>query len=192
MVLRPLAVLAAALVVATVFLTAASRPRHVADAAVLAASPLLVLVPLVSADTLGVAPTAAGLWAWGRRQPLLAGALLGVAVAARTYPLLILLALVLLGLRTGRWAAVRRTLLGAAGGAGLVLLPFLVSNPGRSPARMPRGGAPTPVWARCGWCPAARPLAAQRRRDAPRRPRRRRLRAGTALALGATRPADGG
>ena len=50
---------AAALVVATVFLTAASRPRHVADAAVLAASPLLVLVPLVSADTLGVAPTAA-------------------------------------------------------------------------------------------------------------------------------------
>ena len=124
------AVLAAALVVATVFLTAASRPRHVADAAVLAASPLLVLVPLVSADTLGVALTAAGLWAWGRRQPLLAGALLGVAVAARTYPLLILLALVLLGLRTGRWAAVRRALLGAAGGAGLVLLPFLVSNPG--------------------------------------------------------------
>jgi hypothetical protein len=124
------AVLAAALVVVTVFFTAASRPRHVADAVVLAASPLLVLVPLVSADTLGVALVAAGLWAWGRRQPLLAGGLLGLAVVARTYPLLILLALVLLGLRTARWAAVRRTLAGAALGAGVVLLPFLVANPG--------------------------------------------------------------
>jgi uncharacterized membrane protein len=124
------AVLAAALLLLTVYLTAASRPRHVTDVALLAASPLLVLVPLVSADTVGVALVAAGLWAWGRRQPLLAGALLGLGVAARTYPLLVLLALVLLGLRTGRLRAVTRTLLGAAGGVAVVLLPFLVANPG--------------------------------------------------------------
>ena len=124
------ALLAAALLLLTVYLTAASRPRHVADAWLLAASPLLVLVPLVSADTVGIALVAAGLWSWGRRQPLLAGALLGLGVAARTYPLLVLLALVLLGVRTGRQHAVIRTLLGALAGVAAVLLPFLVAQPG--------------------------------------------------------------
>ena len=56
--------------------------------------------------------------------------LLGLAVAARTYPLLVLLALVLLGLRAGRLASVWRALGGAAAGIGIVLLPFLVANPG--------------------------------------------------------------
>jgi uncharacterized membrane protein len=94
-----------------------------------AASPLLVLVPLVSADIVGVTLVAAGLWAWASRRPVLAGVLLGLAVAARTYPLLVLLALVLLGLRAGRLAGVWRALGGAAAGIGIVLLPFLVSNP---------------------------------------------------------------
>lgn len=124
------AVLAAILVAATVYLTAASRPRHVTDAALVAASPLLVLVPLVSADIVGVTLVAAGLWAWASRRPVLAGVLLGLAVAARTYPLLVLLALVLLGLRAGRPASVWRALGGAAAGVGIVLLPFLLSNPG--------------------------------------------------------------
>jgi uncharacterized membrane protein len=58
-----------------------------------------------------------------------AGVLLGLAVAARTYPLLILLALVLLGLRSGRMRAVGRTLGAAAAAVAVVLLPFLLSNP---------------------------------------------------------------
>ena len=124
------AVLAAALVAATVYLTAATRPRHAGDAAIVAASPMLVIAPLVSAVVFGVALVAAGLWAWSRRQPLLAGALLGLAVTARTYPLLILLALVLLGVRSGRMPAVGRALAGAGAAVALVLLPFAVANPG--------------------------------------------------------------
>jgi uncharacterized membrane protein len=123
------AVLAAALVAATVYLTAATRPRHAADAVVVAASPLLVISPLVSADVFGVALVAAGLWAWSRRWPVLAGALLGLAATARTYPLLVLLALLLLGLRSGRLPVVGRALAGAGAAAAVVLLPFLVSNP---------------------------------------------------------------
>ncbi|MDF2145135.1 glycosyltransferase 87 family protein [Knoellia sp. p5-6-4] len=122
------AVLAAALVAATVYLTAAARPRHAADAAVVAASPLLVISPLVSADVFGVALVAAGLWAWSRRWPVLAGALLGLAATARTYPLLVLLALLLLGLRSGRLPVVGRALAGAGAAAAVVMLPFLVSN----------------------------------------------------------------
>jgi hypothetical protein len=127
------AVLAAVLVVAMVWLTAASRPRHVADAAGLALSPVLVLSGLISADVLGVALASAGIWAWARRRPALAGVFLGLAVTARTYPLLLLLALVLLAARTGRWAAVGRVLGAAAGTVGVVLLPFLVANPAAIP-----------------------------------------------------------
>ncbi len=124
------AVLAAVLVAATVYLTAATRPRHAGDAAIVAASPMLVIAPLVSADVFGVTLVAAGLWAWSRRQPLLAGTLLGLAVTARTYPLLILLALVLLGLRSGRLPAVGRALAGAGVAIVLVLFPFAVANRG--------------------------------------------------------------
>jgi len=124
------AVLAAALIAVTVFLTAAARPRHAGDAVAVAASPLLVIAPLVSSDVFGVALVSAGIWAWARRHPLLAGVLLGLAATARTYPLLVLLALLLLGLRSGRLRVVGRALLGAAAAVALVLVPFLVSNPG--------------------------------------------------------------
>jgi hypothetical protein len=124
------AVLATVLVLAMVWLTAASRPRHVADAAALALSPVLLLSGLVSADVLGVALAAAGIWAWAGRRPALAGVFLGLAVTARTYPVLLLVALVLLALRTGRWAAVGRAAGAAAATVAVVLLPFLVANPG--------------------------------------------------------------
>jgi hypothetical protein len=123
------ALLVAALVVATVHLTAATRPHHAADAAHVALSPVLLLAAMVSSDVFGVALASAGLWAWSRRRPVVAGALIGFAVVARTYPLLVLLALVLLGVRSGRLAAVGRTLLAAAVAVAGVLLPFLVGHP---------------------------------------------------------------
>ncbi|WP_457254474.1 glycosyltransferase 87 family protein [Pedococcus sp. P5_B7] len=124
------ALLGTALAIAVVYLTAASRPLHVTDAAQVAFSPVLLLTAMLSPDLFGVALASAGIWAWSRRRPVAAGVLLGLGVTARTYPLLILLALVLLGLRSGRLEAVRRTLGAAAGAVAVVLLPFLVgSNP---------------------------------------------------------------
>ncbi|TPG17081.1 glycosyltransferase 87 family protein [Pedococcus bigeumensis] len=124
------ALVATALAVAIVYLTAASLPLHSTNAAQFALSPVLLLTAMLSPDIFGVALVSAGIWAWSRRRPALAGALLGLAVTARTYPLLILLALVVLGLRTGRLGAVGRTLAAAAGAVAVVLLPFLVANPG--------------------------------------------------------------
>jgi hypothetical protein len=124
------ALLGTALAVAIVYLTAASRPLHSTNAAQFALSPVLLLTAMLSPDLFGVALASAGIWAWSRRRPALAGVLLGLAVTARTYPVLILLALVVLGLRAGRLDAVGRTLGAAAGAVGVVLLPFLVANPG--------------------------------------------------------------
>jgi uncharacterized membrane protein len=45
------------------------------------------------------------MWAWARRRPVLAGALLGLGVAAKLYPVLVLGALFLLCLRAGRLGA---------------------------------------------------------------------------------------
>jgi uncharacterized membrane protein len=121
------ALLGTVLAVAVVYLTAASRPLHATNAAQIAFSPVLVLTAKQSPDLFGVALASAGIWAWSRRRPVAAGVLLGLGVAARTYPLLILLALVLLGLRSGRLGAVRRTLGAAAAAVAVVLLPFLLS-----------------------------------------------------------------
>jgi Glycosyltransferase family 87 len=123
------AVVATVLVLTMVWLTADSRPRHAGDAAILALSPLLILVPLVSADVVGVALATAAIWAWARERPILAGVLLGLAVTARTYPLLIVLALVLLGLRTGRLAGVGRAVAAGAATVAVVCFPFLIANP---------------------------------------------------------------
>ncbi|GEM_PF-241955 len=107
------AVLAMVLLMATAWLSAASRPRTAGIAAAVALSPLVITTVMVGPDIVGVALLAAGMWAWARRRPVLAGALLGAAVMARTYPLLVLVALVLLAVRSGRPDRLRG-LLGAA------------------------------------------------------------------------------
>lgn len=122
------AVVATVCALGTVWLTAASRPRHPALAAQVALSPVLLLAAMVSVDLFGVVLVSAGIWLWARRRPVAAGVLLGLAVTARTYPLLVLLALLLLGVRTGRFGAVRRVLLGAVVAVAVVLLPFLVGG----------------------------------------------------------------
>nr|WP_276611059.1 glycosyltransferase 87 family protein [Kineococcus siccus] len=102
------ALLLAALVVVAAAVVAAGRRRSF-DVLLVAVSPLLAITGLVSLDLAGVALATAGLACWARRRPVAAGVLLGLAVAARTYPVLLLLALVLLGLRAGRLRAVART-----------------------------------------------------------------------------------
>lgn len=98
-------VFAAWAVICVLALTAGSlavvalRPRRPWQAAQLAASPVLITLALLSTDVLGVALTVLALWAWGRRRGWLAGALLGLALLVRPFPLLVLAAIVILSLR---------------------------------------------------------------------------------------------
>ena len=78
------------------------------DAAMIGLSPLLLVHAFTNWDLLAVALTTLGMLAWARRRPVLAGVLLGLGIAAKFYPLLLLGALLLLCLRAGRvraWAA---------------------------------------------------------------------------------------
>ena len=120
--------LLAALTVVVAVRVSAGRRRGW-DALLVAASPVLLLSALVSFDLVGVALAAAGAAAWARRRPVAAGLLLGLAVAARTYPALLLLAIVLLAVRTGRWRATATTLAAAAAAWLAVDLPFALARP---------------------------------------------------------------
>ena len=122
------AVLVTVIVMALVAVTAASVPRAPWRAAHVALSPVLVLAGLVSVDLLGVLLASAALWAWGRSKLVLAGVVMGLAISARSYPLVLLVAIGLLAVRSGRvraWAVMAGTALAAWF---LVSLPWLVLN----------------------------------------------------------------
>ncbi|HSP60287.1 MAG TPA: glycosyltransferase 87 family protein [Ornithinimicrobium sp.] len=121
--------LALLLLTAGVVAAVALCPRDPWRAAHLALSPVLVTLALVSVDLLGVSLTLLALWAWQRRHPWLAGALLGWAVLVRPFPLLVLLALVLVARRDGRPLRGAQAVVGAALSALLVLVPLLAVQP---------------------------------------------------------------
>lgn len=98
-----------ALAVATVATILALRRRRPWDAAMFALSPALFVSATVNWDMLAVALCAFFLYFWAKRRPVLAGLMLGLATAAKFYPLLLLGALFLLSLRANRWRALIQT-----------------------------------------------------------------------------------
>src|SRR5207244_2512875 len=65
----------------------------------------------------------------GRKQPAVAGVLLGLAISARTYPVLLVVVLGLLALRAGRLREWWTTLGWAVVTAAVVVVPWLLANP---------------------------------------------------------------
>jgi uncharacterized membrane protein len=78
------------------------------DAAMIGLSPVLLVHAFTNWDLLAVALATLGMLAWARSRPVLAGVLLGLGIAAKFYPVLLLGVLFVLCLRAGRlraWAA---------------------------------------------------------------------------------------
>ncbi|MEU6644946.1 glycosyltransferase 87 family protein [Saccharomonospora sp. NPDC046836] len=110
----------------TVWAVARISRRRPWDAVLVAISPLVIVHAFTNFDTLAVALATAGLLAWSRRQPALAGLLLGLGAAAKMYPLLLLGPLLVLCLRAGKLRA-WTTAAGTAAGTWLAVnLPFLL------------------------------------------------------------------
>jgi len=114
---------------ATVWATAGLSGRRIWDAALVAASPVVIFQIFTNFDALATALAMGGLLAWARRKPMLAGVLIGLGAAAKLYPLLFFGPMLLLGLRTGRVGALARTAGTAATTWLLVNLPVLVLFP---------------------------------------------------------------
>lgn len=114
---------------ATVWSTAGLAGRRIWDAALVAASPLVIFQIFTNFDALAVAFAGCGLLAWARRRPVAAGVLLGLGTAAKLYPVLLLYPLLVLGLRTGRLREVKRTVVATVLSWLAVNLPVLVYAP---------------------------------------------------------------
>ncbi|MGY1602017.1 glycosyltransferase family 87 protein [Geodermatophilus sp. SYSU D00815] len=99
------------------------------DAAMVGLSPLLFVHAFTNWDLLAVALATLGMWAWARSRPVLAGLLIGLGVAAKLYPVLLLAVLFLLCLRAGALRTWLRAAV-AAGAAWLVVnLPIALLAP---------------------------------------------------------------
>ncbi|HEX5143800.1 MAG TPA: glycosyltransferase family 87 protein, partial [Mycobacterium sp.] len=105
----------------TVWAAASLSGRRIWDAALVAASPILIFQSFTNFDALATAFATGALLAWARRRPVLAGVLIGLGVAAKLYPLLLLVPLLVLGVRTGRLADFWRT-------AGMAVLTWFAVN----------------------------------------------------------------
>jgi uncharacterized membrane protein len=114
---------------ATVWATAQLSGRRIWDAALVAGSPLLIFQIFTNFDALATACAAGAMLAWARRRPVAAGALIGVGVALKLYPVLLIVPMVILGLRTGRLREVGKTAGAAVATWFVVNLPIMVLFP---------------------------------------------------------------
>ena len=94
-----------------------------------ALSPALILNAFVNWDLIAMALTALGIAAWAARRGVWAGVLLGLGVATKFYPLVVLGALLLLCLRAGRLKDFVRTFAAAALAWLAVNLPVMIVAP---------------------------------------------------------------
>jgi uncharacterized membrane protein len=114
--------------IATVAVILALRRRRPWDAALFAVAPALLLTATINWDLLAIGLCSFGLYAWAKRRPALAGALLGLGTAAKLWPGFLFIPLIFLGLRTKRLSVVLTSV-----GSGLVAwsavnVPFMVAD----------------------------------------------------------------
>jgi uncharacterized membrane protein len=93
----------------------AAGMRRQWDAAIMAASPLLIFHAFSNWDLFAMAFASGALWAWARNRPVLAGVLIGFGTAAKLYPALLLIPLFLLAYRSRVWRPVVAATVAAAG-----------------------------------------------------------------------------
>ncbi|NUL44801.1 DUF2029 domain-containing protein [Cellulosimicrobium funkei] len=114
--------------IVTVVVTAKSAGRRPWDALMVAVAPGIILAGSVNWDLWAVALLAVGMWLFGGRRPLLAGIFFGLGAAMKLYPLLILGALLILAVRSLKWAPFLWATLGTVAAWLAVNLPMMIGN----------------------------------------------------------------
>jgi uncharacterized membrane protein len=107
----------------------AMRPNRPWDAVLVALSPLVAVHVFTNFDALAVACATAGMLALARREPLLAGVLLGIGGAFKLYPMMLLLPVLLVALRRRELGTGLRTVAAAVGAFVLANAPVALLYP---------------------------------------------------------------
>ncbi|NRQ32709.1 DUF2029 domain-containing protein [Nonomuraea sp. NN258] len=114
------------LVAGVLLMAAVAGPTRRWDPLWYAISPVVVFAAYINWDLVAGALSMGMLLAWSRRRHVLAGVLLGLAIATKFYPLMFIGALFLLSLRTLKWRPFLVTVGSAAGAWLAVNLPYMV------------------------------------------------------------------
>ncbi|MET7763501.1 glycosyltransferase 87 family protein [Streptomyces sp. NPDC005355] len=109
---------------------ARTHRRRPWDALLVALAPAFALTATINWDLFAVALTAAAMLMWSRSRPLAAGVLLGLATAAKLYPVLLLGPLLVLCLRAGRRRAFCTAFGGAVAAWLVVNVPVMITGQG--------------------------------------------------------------
>ncbi|MGW2859856.1 glycosyltransferase family 87 protein [Streptomyces sp. NPDC001205] len=108
---------------------ARTHRRRPWDALLVALAPAFALTATINWDLFAVALTAAAMLMWSRGRTLAFGILIGLATAAKLYPVLLLGPLLVLCWRAGKWREFGAAALGAAGAWLVVNLPVMMLAP---------------------------------------------------------------
>jgi uncharacterized membrane protein len=114
--------------VVTVAATALTVRRRPWDAALVALAPTMILAATINWDLLPLALIGLALLLWARRHPFAAGLLLGLAVAAKFYPVLFLGGFLVLTIRAATWRAFGLLVAGTAASWLAVNVPLMAAN----------------------------------------------------------------
>lgn len=109
--------------------TARIARRRVWDTAIMCLSPLVVVHAFTNWDMVAIGLASAGMLAWARKKPVLAGVFLGLGMAAKLYPILLLGPLLVLCLRTGKLPVWLRAAVAAAVAWAAVNIPVILQYP---------------------------------------------------------------
>ncbi|MHA7282453.1 glycosyltransferase family 87 protein [Arthrobacter sp. TMS2-4] len=123
------AVLLAGVWILTVLATLHLAGRRPWDAAIVATAPVIVLAGTINWDLWAVLLATSGMLAFARDRPVLAGILWGLGTAVKLYPVLLLGAVLVLAIRTGRYRPFLGALAGTLAAWLAVNLPFLLRDP---------------------------------------------------------------
>ncbi|MBG6183645.1 putative membrane protein [Arthrobacter sp. CAN_A214] len=122
------AILIAGVWILTVLATMRLANQRPWDATMVAVAPVIIVSGTINWDLWAVLFATLGMLAFARHRPIAAGILLGLGTAVKLYPVLILGAIVLLAVRSGRWRAAIVTV-GALGATWLAVnVPFLLRD----------------------------------------------------------------
>lgn len=114
--------------IATVAMILSLRRRRPWDAALFALSPVLLVTATVNWDLLAIVLATAGLWLWGKRYPVAAGVMLGLGMAAKLWPAFLFLPILILGIRSKKYAPMISSIVAGAVAWLVVNVPVMMIN----------------------------------------------------------------
>ncbi|MBT0567812.1 glycosyltransferase family 87 protein [Williamsia sp. CHRR-6] len=113
----------------TVWATALTAGVRIWSVALVALSPLVMVHIFTNFDAIATAFLALAMLAWARKNPLLTGVFIGLGIAAKLYPVMLLVGLFALCLRTGKTREFTVTVLATVGTWLAVNLPIMIAFP---------------------------------------------------------------